>query len=70
VKTPRKPAPVLVLEVTLEEPPRVTIRAVSHEDELRLRHWLRRAGAVNRLAEAVRAALVELDQRDAWKRSR
>jgi hypothetical protein len=59
------PAPELVLRLRLEdEQPHVSLDARSHEDELRLRTWLRRTGAVAALGFALEQALRELDDVD------
>ena len=65
-----KPAPVLVLELALEDAdPRVTLHAGSYEDELRLRTWLGRAGAVAALGFALEQALRELDEAERRRRA-
>ena len=61
-----RPAPRLVLEITYEGKGQPRIVADSHEDELRLREWLRKAlRRRESLSEALEAWLDELDQREA-----
>ena len=56
-------APVLLIELGLEQCPRISISAPSPEDETLIQTWLRRTGATAALKIAVDAALDELDPR-------
>ncbi len=58
-------APRLVVEIQLEQPPVFTILAATLADELRLRLWLGRSGALRHVPAIVDAALDELDRRAA-----
>jgi hypothetical protein len=61
-----RPAPRLVLEIALESQAKPTIVASSHEDELRLRGWLRQAlDRRESLSKGLERWLDVLDARDA-----
>jgi hypothetical protein len=57
-------APALLIELRLEETGRITLVADTHEDELRLRAWLRRSPAFERLPAILQGLLDDLDQID------
>jgi len=57
-------APALHLILRLEEPGEAILAADSHEDELRLRAWLRRTHAVEQIPAILERLLDELDDRD------
>jgi hypothetical protein len=57
-------APALVLVLPLEQSAGMRLDACTREDELRLRAWLRRTGALRALPRIVTRALDELDEQD------
>lgn len=54
-------APALEIRIELEQPARLRIVAETHEDELRLRSWLRRSEVVASVPELVRRKLDDWD---------
>jgi hypothetical protein len=56
-----KRVPLLSVVVPLEERAQLVLFAESHEDELRLRAWLRRTPGLERLQQALVDLLDELD---------
>jgi hypothetical protein len=60
---PRRP-PELIIRLPLEGSASVIIAADSHEDELRLRGWLRRCGQLGELAALLPRLLDYLDDTD------
>jgi hypothetical protein len=54
--------PTLVIELALEESGRVQIRADTHEDEVRLRLWLRHCSRLPTLVAALERYLNYLDE--------
>jgi len=66
--TRQRPRPVPRVEFRLRlegERVQVVFDALSHEDELRLRRWLSRAGIGTRVERALRDALEQLERRRA-----
>ena len=53
-------APRLVIEVVLEELPRVEVRAETAEDEIRLTSWATNPATIQRLRDALADTLDEL----------
>jgi hypothetical protein len=54
----------LVVVLPLEQPAGIRVDARSHEDELRLRCWLRKSSALRALPAVVTCVLDELDEQD------
>ena len=57
-------SPRLVVVVELEQPGRIVLVAGSHEDELRLRYWLRRSTVFANLPAILNGLLDDLDNVD------
>lgn len=57
--------PCLVIELPLESVGRISLVCESHEDELRLRSWLRTSGAFADLTAILGRLLDDLDAVDA-----
>jgi hypothetical protein len=56
--------PELVIRVPLEGSGEMMLSAQTHEDEVRLRRWLRRSMAVHALPELLTQLLDDLDRAD------
>lgn len=61
----RSREPMLVVTVGLEGAADVRLEACTREDEIRLREWLRRTGALRHLEAVVALLLDDLDRREA-----
>jgi hypothetical protein len=55
----------LWIELPIESHGRITLQAATHEDELRLRHWLRGSSQWRALPVIVARFLDDLDEHDA-----
>jgi hypothetical protein len=57
-------SPRLVVVIPLEEAGRIVLDCATYEDEVRLRSWLRRSAAFERLPAILERLLDDLDRRD------
>jgi hypothetical protein len=57
-----RPPPCLLLVIPLEDRVVARVEALTHEDELRLRSWLRRSETLAALAELLPGLLGELHE--------
>jgi hypothetical protein len=65
-KVPRRPGrhPRLIIVLELEQPGQIVLDADTYEDQRRVREWLRRSRAFQRLPEVLERFLDDLDTAD------
>jgi len=62
-----RPRPALAIRIPYEGVVQITLEADSHEDELRLRRWLRRSRSLAALPQVLERLLADLDEFDRRK---